>query len=81
MRVDLGERVEAETVGQREIQDHERGLARRQMLEALRQPVREMHREGCARVLGDHLADQASIAGVVLDEEDVMHASDRLEGE
>jgi hypothetical protein len=73
MRVDLGEGLQAEAVGQRQIEQHECGVAGIQPLEAAQQPVLAMHFERYVGVLGDHLADESRVPGVVLDKEDFMH--------
>jgi hypothetical protein len=73
VRIHFGEGVQAEAVGQRQVQDHQRGLAGRQVLQPDRQAVRDVNAEWRGGIFRDHLADQPGVARIVLDKEDVMH--------
>jgi hypothetical protein len=80
MRVDPGEGLQAEAVGQRQVEQHQHRLARGELLEAVLQALGAMQREGRLRLLRQHLADQPGVARVVLDEEDLVHVSVRSAG-
>ena len=72
VRVDAREGLQPHGVRQRQIQQHQGGLAAGQALQAVRQAIGELQRERRRRVLADHLLDEARVARVVLDQEDVM---------
>jgi hypothetical protein len=73
MRVHLGEGLEAQAVGQRQIEEHQPGEARGEPLQPLRQALGALDAERGVGLLRDHLANKAGIPRVVLDQEDFMH--------
>ncbi len=78
MRVHARERFQPEGIGQRQIEQHEPGLAAREVLEAARQAVGGVEVKRRRRVLADHLQDEPRVARVVLDQEDVVHRAQCL---
>ena len=70
VREHFAEGVEAGAVGKREIEEHELGLLEREDFEPAGEPFRHRDVEGRGRILGEHLADEPRVAGVVLDQQD-----------
>ena len=81
MRVDLGERLEAQAVGQRQVEQHEGDIAAGKRLETAREAVGVLEPESGGRLLQEHFPDQAGVARVVLDQQDGLQAVDNCHAE
>ena len=65
------EGLQAEAVGQRQIQQHQIDATLAQLFEALRHGAGVLQLEGCARGIRQVFPHQTGVARIVLDEEDL----------